>query len=288
MSVELLDEAWRAREADAPLESLTFTDEGLVLGAGTVLAAVDSATGPRRVKLDSDQRRLLALLSAAYARRVGPEVLPHIRRASTRWRDGETELAAVHLALTGLGRLSRVAARRLFAADLLMEAGAAPETIMKAMGLGICSPDLVRYRPDQPRVPPGSGRNSGQWTTEPGGGVPDAPTPRGYGVALINPATGNPVFFDDCQRRTGAMIEAKGPGTARVIEASQGRGFRSNVEARFLDQSARQLQAAGGRPVISFCAEKRTADYLRELFKERDEGRSKIVIAWVPFVGRQR
>lgn len=117
---------------------------------------------------------------------------------------------------------------------------------------------------------------------------PDAPTPRGYGVALINPVTGNPVFFDDCQRRTVAMIEAKGPGTARVIEASHGRRFRTNVEGRFLDQGERQLQAADGRPVIWFCAEKRTADFLRQLFNEQDKERARIVVAWIPFAGRRR
>lgn len=46
---------------------------------------------------------------------------------------------------------------------------------------------------------------------------PDNPTPRGFGVQLPNPEGGPPVYYDDCQRRTGMLIEAKGTGYAEPI-----------------------------------------------------------------------
>ena len=40
---------------------------------------------------------------------------------------------------------------------------------------------------------------------------PEPRTPSGYGVQLANPAeNGALVFYDDCQRSTGMMVEAKG------------------------------------------------------------------------------
>lgn len=77
-------------------------------------------------------------------------------------------MALTHLALAGVGRLDdpREDARRLFIADGLMKGGVAPATILEALGAGSSSEGLDRaYNPDQPRVPAGNGRPSGQWTT---------------------------------------------------------------------------------------------------------------------------
>jgi hypothetical protein len=67
----------------------------------------------------------------------------------------------MHLALSGLDRLERpvVDARRLFFADRLLSGGFPADVIVRALG------DIAKYSPDQPRVPAGSGRTSGQWTT---------------------------------------------------------------------------------------------------------------------------
>lgn len=166
---ETLGKAWRERQV-VPIEPrMTFGPAGLVLGAGTVLAASEPVGGGRAIRLDGAEARLLALLAAAYGRTVGVESLGHIRRAALRWSEGEEVLASVHLAMTGLGRLTprMEAARRLFMAEGLMDAGASPETILRALDLKL--PDglaLERYSPNQPRVPVGSGRASGQWTSE--------------------------------------------------------------------------------------------------------------------------
>ena len=90
-------------------------------------------------------------------------------------------MASMHLAMAGLGRLPRPreAAHRLFLADRLLDRGAEPQMILKALGLG--AGVLARlYNPDQPRVPAGSGVESGRWTS---GDEGDAPTAAGLGEA---------------------------------------------------------------------------------------------------------
>jgi hypothetical protein len=61
---------------------------------------------------------------------------------------------------------SHEAARRLFIADGFMKAGTSPRAVFEALALDPIFIDQVEklYNPAQPRVPPGSGRTSGQWT----------------------------------------------------------------------------------------------------------------------------
>src|SRR6202012_4034666 len=54
-----------------------------------------------------------------------------------------------------------------------LEAGLPPDALIKALDLSPCDSDLHKYNPNQLRVPAGSGRPSGQWTTG-GGGAPTA------------------------------------------------------------------------------------------------------------------
>jgi hypothetical protein len=168
-------EAWRQRERDLPVEpELTFQDVGLVLGAGTVLAPATEVGGKRSVCLDDAEPRLAVLLAAAYGRDAGQGALRHIRRAASRWNAGDDVLASVHLAMTGLGRMpdQRRASHRLFLADCLLEAGIQPQALLRALDLG----PLRRYDPDQPRVPAGGGRTSGQWTSDGSSATSDAST----------------------------------------------------------------------------------------------------------------
>ena len=107
MLIEELEKAWKERERTVPIDRVpAFRDDVLVLGAGSVLlaAAGNSPERPRGIE-SADEARLLVLLSAAYNRKIGAEVLGHLRRAEARWRGGDLALASIHLALTGLGSL---------------------------------------------------------------------------------------------------------------------------------------------------------------------------------------
>lgn len=167
MLEEQLRQEWLAQRHATPISAaLRFAPDGLVLGAGTVIVAAEFK---RRLNdQPSGQARVLALLSAAYGRAVAPKVLGHIERAVRCWCDGDGCLAYIHLAHAGLPELPEPekSAHRLFLADRVMEAGVSPRTVVQALGLGagyLATMDKL-YNPDQPRVPAGSGRISGQWT----------------------------------------------------------------------------------------------------------------------------
>ena len=49
---------------------------------------------------------------------------------------------------------------------------------------------------------------------------PQRPLPAGMAVSLENPLTGRNVAFDDCRESDGTMIEAKGPGYAKLLRDS--------------------------------------------------------------------
>ncbi|MGD0144465.1 MAG: hypothetical protein ABSC92_15030 [Rhizomicrobium sp.] len=76
----------------------------------------------------------------------------------------------MHIALAPLPRLPDPpdAARRLFIADGLMEDGVSPRDIWTALDFDPAPLDALvkEYNPNQPRVPAGSGRPSGEWTSE--------------------------------------------------------------------------------------------------------------------------
>jgi hypothetical protein len=160
------------RQGAPPISTFPkFTEDGLVLGAGTVLLCAER---PRQLEMLAGQElRVLALLSFAYGRAVAPAVLGNIARACKAWREGDDCLAYIHLAHAGLGELGhpRQAAQRLVLAEAFLKARNSPRTIFEAMKLGRSYIDKLEkeYNPSEPRVPAGSGRTSGQWTRDGGG-----------------------------------------------------------------------------------------------------------------------
>jgi hypothetical protein len=170
---ERLRNAWYARERVVVISPvLTLAPQGLVLGADTVLVAAD---GLRRLQsLEGQEARILVLLSAAYDRAGAPSVLGNIKRAAKAWSEGDDCLAYIHLAHARLPALQDQveAARRLFVADGFMKAGTSPRAVFQALGFGGAYIDAIikLFNPDQPRVPAGSGRTSGEWTREFSGG----------------------------------------------------------------------------------------------------------------------
>ena len=168
---EQLCDKWHACKRAVPIYPvMTFAPNGLVLGAGTILL---QAEGPRQLQsLRGQEARVLALLAAAYGKAVAPAVLGNIERAVKSWRDGDQCLAHIHLAHSGLHAPSelRTAACRLFIAECAMEAGMSPRDIFQVLKIGGSYVDTVEkaYNPTEPRVAAGSGRASGEWTSDDG------------------------------------------------------------------------------------------------------------------------
>ena len=164
---EHLRDAWSVRKRAVPIiPTLYFSADGLALGAGTILLPTE---GPRQLKkLQGEEARVLALLSATYGQAIAPSVLGNIERAAKSWRDGDDTLAAIHLAHAALPRPDDAdeAARRLFITDAFIEAGTSPPAILRALGLDDSYLEAIEklYNPLEPRVPAGNGILSGRWT----------------------------------------------------------------------------------------------------------------------------
>lgn len=184
-----LDKEWRERRTSIPIDAIMrFSDHGLVLGAGTVL--IEGSVPGRGVSREALESRLRTLLTVAHLRAPAVSAVAHIRAATERWRQGEPDLAGVHLALSRLQGLERpeADAQRLFLADQLMNQGVEAACVLKALDL----PDsdlggVEKYSPDQPRVPAGSGRTSGQWTTGDGASATSARSGPGFSARPLTP-----------------------------------------------------------------------------------------------------
>jgi hypothetical protein len=136
---------------------------GLILGQGTALMRL--AKDGSGLALDTDRDRCLALLSVVVRRPVAPQLLDHVEAAAAHFERGEKALANLRLVFAGLPKLDDPAdAYRLRAAEYLLDAGLSPRALMTELALDASILGLVKYDSDQPRVPPGSGRESGRWT----------------------------------------------------------------------------------------------------------------------------
>ena len=189
MLAERLNKTWLDRRGSICIDALMrFSDEGLVLGAGTVLAACGASE--RDISIDPSEPRLRALLTVAHLGRPTERAFAHLRKAADCRRDGQDALAAMHLALSRVDRLAQpeADAHRLFLADSLMRGDVDADAVVAAVeslasGLG----RLQKYDPTQPRVAAGSGRTSGQWTSDGAASAGNAPS-RSAGVPRPGPS----------------------------------------------------------------------------------------------------
>jgi hypothetical protein len=148
-TVEEIRQRWSERSCAGALHPhLEITGEGLVLGAGTILAKMGGdSKGSPELSLD-DERRIMAILATAYGRPLQAHVLDKMRRAAELWNGGDKALAHIHLAFAGLPPCDDMdLALRLFVADELIEAGASPATLMKAQGFVPAPLDLLKFNP---------------------------------------------------------------------------------------------------------------------------------------------
>lgn len=206
--------------APAPIEPIStvlrIASGGLVLGAGTVLVP---AEGPRQLRTTKGcEARVLALLSAAYGRAVEPTVLGNIDRAAKAWNAGDDCLAYIHLAHARLGELQypHDAAQRLEIVDAFLKAGGSPRTVFKGLKLDPQYVDALekQYNPEEPRVPPGSGKPSGEWTS--GGQAAKPP------VSAFAPRVGAPAAASWLSRLAPSAALSLGRFALNIITGAGG------------------------------------------------------------------
>ncbi|MGI8570069.1 MAG: hypothetical protein ACR2KT_13910 [Methylocella sp.] len=164
---DVLNRHWRDDGLSRPLHrAMAFTQAGLVLGRGTLLAEFEKQRlAPRGLALDGNEARVVSLLTAAHGEPVAEAVIEKIRRAAEFWCADEKTLAQIHFAFIGLPTIDEMGAYRLFLAETTLEKGLDPSDLMKALGFPRAVRALEKSNPDQPRVAAGSGRESGQWTS---------------------------------------------------------------------------------------------------------------------------
>ena len=188
---EQLRGKWRALGRATPIQpAMTFTAEGLVLGADTVLLP---AASPRRLQsLQGQEVHLLALLSAFHGRPTAPSALRNIERAAKAWSEGDDCLAYIHLAHAGLSRPQDLqpGAYRLQMAQCAVKHGALPRAVFEALHFDARYIDAVEkaYSPMEPRVPAGSGRTSGEWTDGESAGEGDVAREQTVGEGITGPS----------------------------------------------------------------------------------------------------
>ncbi|MGP0059143.1 MAG: hypothetical protein ACLPID_07645 [Beijerinckiaceae bacterium] len=146
--------------------AIVMTDARLVLGADTILARMGvTRSGAKSLAIDADRERLFALLSVAYWCRIPRDIIKNFENAAEQWQRGEKVLAQIHLSFARLPRLENaIDVYRLYLAGSLLDDGLPPGKMLKELGLDRTARKLVKFDPNQPRVPAGSGRQSGQWT----------------------------------------------------------------------------------------------------------------------------
>ena len=224
VEAEWLDDQWRPPKASRPLDlDMRFCAEGLVFGGGTLLAS--AGAGGRDITVDASDPRLVVLLSAAHLRRPTTGALRHLCRAADHWNAREDAMTGIHLALSGLQRLERpeADAQRLLLADALLRTGLEAEVLLKALDLDERE-GLAKYSPDQPRVPAGSGRAGGQWTTS-GGGETFAPSNSRRASSSASGRGGRPVVARPVVTGAAVVVGRAGVGLdlgAMTTRASAG------------------------------------------------------------------
>jgi hypothetical protein len=76
---------------------MTFTQAGLALGRGTILAEFEKkGRAARGLAFDGNETRILSPLAAAYREPLAGGVIEKIRRAADFWCAGEKTLAQIH------------------------------------------------------------------------------------------------------------------------------------------------------------------------------------------------
>jgi hypothetical protein len=112
---------------------------------------------------------------------------------------------------------------------------------------------------------------------------PFMPTPLGLAYYLPNPFTGQAVEFDDCEQKTGTMIDYKDQYWELLTS-----GIGAIIVDKLRKQALDQISAAGSRAIRWYFAEKEAADFVRDLFRNDPNIRGRILIEDRLFLGSRR
>ncbi|MGH6863912.1 MAG: hypothetical protein ACRECN_06515, partial [Methylocella sp.] len=108
---------------------------------------------------------------------------------------------------------------------------------------------------------------------------PQRPLQAGQAVSLTNPMNGKRVVYDDCRESDGTMIEAKGPGFAKMLESDF---MYDRISARWIKQATRQVDACGGRAIEWYFAEAAAAEEAEDIFAFYRTLKGRIRIIHIP------
>lgn len=164
MTVSLRDEFQQRRGARPFYPSAIFTDDGIRWGADTQLSQTLCASPQAQSSGDIHERERALALAAVAAKSPRPDLIRHLEAASQHWRAGDPVQANLRLAFARLPRLDPHDAYRLFLADKALALGVSPGTLLKELGFPDAQRALLKY-PGQDRVPAGSGRPSGEFSS---------------------------------------------------------------------------------------------------------------------------
>jgi hypothetical protein len=245
---------------------MTLTGQGLALGAGNLLAKLDD----KALSIEAEQERIWTLLAVAYGRGVPLAVLGSLRRVAKHWQGGDKSLAAIHLAQMGLPDIGEAAAYRLSLAAELLDAGVAPRDLARELGLSPIQFDVSKYDENQPRVPVGSGRESGQWTSS--GDAAGPALTEGRSAAGANSGEVNRVYT----LPKDAIVVTMPDGTTVADPSSDTKKLMAPPRANF-----QAVYAAGerlaARPILEQIGETKAA---LEQFGTYDFQRDKATNTW--------
>jgi len=204
---ERIEKAWLSEgRYRNTYQRLTFTENGLEIGNGTVVVklARDEWDRPALV-IDGEEERILALLSVAWEKPIPDWVIDHFRSAGRALSKGEITQAYIHIAYTGLQPLmpDPETLRLLFFAEGFLDAGISGNEIRKAWGLG-------KY--NQNHYPSGS-RQGGQFAPKDGGSSDNRQKPIPQGNIILASAQA-----DDTNAKKERFVDAHLADAQRIAD----------------------------------------------------------------------
>ena len=237
-----------------------ITDAGLVVGAGTSLMRMrEDRFGRPQLALAEDRERALALYCVAFQRRPPPDFLRHLACASGNWPHDKA-LANLRLVFAQLPRLANETdAWRLHLAAALLDDEFPPGRLLSE--LGFAPFDFRKYDPEQPRVPAGNGRQSGEWGSTGGAaGAPKVPASRFTSSAGQSSVSTARVVAGLGTRVSGSFLESVAPEALTGLTEFASKVFEPTIffGAIFIPSPNEGIRSEGtlpGSPGISYSAD---------------------------------